>query len=44
MAETVYERHALLSGWLIELGVDREMLRRMPARWSMTSARKALKH
>ena len=25
MAETVYERHALLSGWLIELGVDREI-------------------
>ena len=25
MAETVYERHSLLSGWLIELGVDREI-------------------
>ena len=23
--ETVYERHSLLSGWLIELGVDREI-------------------
>ena len=25
MAETVYERHSLLSGWLLELGVDREI-------------------
>ena len=25
MAETVYERLSLLSGWLIELGVDREI-------------------
>ena len=24
IAETMYERHILLSGWLIQLGVDRE--------------------
>ena len=33
IAEMIYERHELISGWLIQLGVD-------PA-WSMSSARKA---
>ena len=36
IAEMIYERHELISGWLIQLGVDPET-----AAWSMSSARKA---
>ena len=40
IAEMIYERHELISGWLIQLGVDPETSV-MPAAWSMSSARKA---
>ena len=38
IAETIYERHTLLSNWLVALGVDP---RKMPAAWNMSSVQKA---
>lgn len=41
IAEKIYERHELLSTWLIKLGVALKQLLRMPAVWNMSSVQKA---
>ncbi len=38
IADKMYERHIMLSNWLIYLGVDEKPLWKMPARSSMFSA------
>ncbi len=44
IAETIYERHTLLSSFLMYLAFLRRLPLRMPAGSSMSSARKASKH
>ena len=41
IAEMIYERHELISGWLIQLGVDPETAVSDACRMGMSSARKA---
>ena len=41
IANKMYERHIMLSNWLIYLGVDERQLWKMPARSSMYSVPKA---
>lgn len=42
IADTMYERHTLLSNWLVYLGVDPKTAPRTPAASSIPSAQKAL--
>ena len=43
IAEMIYERHELLSSWLMYLAFPKRLLWRMPAKWNTLSARKALR-
>lgn len=42
IAEKMYERHTLLSEFLVHLGVDPETAPKMPAAWNTSSAHKPL--
>lgn len=43
IADMIYERHQLLSAWLVKLGVDEKPHPRTHARLSMLSVRKVLR-
>ena len=43
IAESVYERHTLLTDWLVHWVLTPRLLPAMPAKWNMTSPRKAMR-